>query len=133
MTVNTFAKKMGFKSGNAYGFKGHLHALERMGALEIKQGGYMADSLHHPKIVTIKNVEAVAIHFKLPSLPESRALPMWRRTRKCHHRDFSIVAVVDTVLAAEKTIRKVILRCGHCEFYLAGIEVDGVMKEARLL
>lgn len=133
MTLNTFAKKVGFKNGHAYGFKGHLHILERMGALEVKQGGYMADSLHHPKIVKIKNAEAVALHFKLPSLSRCRRLPLWKRTRKCHHKDFAIIVVTDTIFAVGKTIRKVILKCGHCHFYLAGIEVDGMMEEMRPL
>jgi hypothetical protein len=132
MALNTFARRMGFKNGKAYGFKGHLHALERMKVIEIHQGGYLADSMHHQKIVTIKNAWVVAAHFNLPAIP-SKPLPNWKREKKCRHGGFSEVAAVDTRFTADKTIRKVILKCGRCAFCLVGVEVDGVMKEARPL
>lgn len=133
MPLNTFAKKLGFKSAKAYGFKGHLHVLERQGALLVKQAGYLADSLHHPKVVVVKNWEAVELHFGSPGLSGKGNLPRWRRARKCKHKDFTIVAVLDELEVHGRTIRRVMLKCGLCEFYLRGIQIDGVMKEARPL
>jgi len=133
MTVNNFAKKLGFKNGKAYGFKGHLHILERAGAVEVKQAGFEADSLHHPKIVIIKNLETIEWHFKRHGLFQRKTAPRWKRTKKCKHKDFSIVAVIKEVAVMNKRIRTLILKCGFCEFYLSGIEIDGVMKEARPL
>jgi len=132
MTVNNFAKKLGFKNSNAYGFKGHLHNLERAGAVEVKQAGYLADSLHHPKVVMIRNFDFIQQYFKLPNLFQKR-MPMWKRQKKCRHRNFSIVATVGEVLIGNKVIKKKILKCGNCDFYLCGIEVDGVMKKASPL
>jgi hypothetical protein len=125
MTVNNFAKKLGFKNGGAYGFKGHLHALERSGAVLIQQGGYLGDSLHHPKLVVIKNLEAIQQHFGKADLLQKSSMPKWKRMKKCRHKDFSMVAVDREVHAKGKLIRFLILKCGYCEFYIRVIEVDG--------
>lgn len=131
MTIGTFAKKLGFKNGHAYGFKGHLHTLERIGAVQVKQAGYYADSMNHPKVVIIKNLQTIQSHFKTPGLLEKVDMPPWHRKPKCHHRDFMRTCTFDERFINGKVFRKVILQCGHCDFTLQGLEVDGVMKQAR--
>lgn len=131
MTVNNFAKKLGFKNGKAYGFKGHLRMLERAGAVQVKQAGYYGDSMHHPRIVVITNLEAIQWHFKMPGLLETKQMPIWKRVPRCRHREFSQVCSFDVRFIGEKVFRKVVLKCGFCDFCLLGIEVDGVMKQAR--
>ena len=54
---------MGFARACNREFRFTLHYLERMGALTVKQGGFIGDSMHHPKIVIMHDVETVYKYF----------------------------------------------------------------------
>ena len=129
--VNTFAKRLGFKHGNAYGFKGLLHQLERKGLIEIQQGGFNADSMHHNKLVIVKDLDYIHKFINPHFSPERKPLK-WHRRRKCHHKDFRIVTVLSDIQVLDKRIRKVILKCGLCNFYLLGFELDGKMAQVKV-
>lgn len=127
MPLNDFARKVGFKNGEAYGFKGMLREFERLGVLEVKQEEFMDDSLRNPKMVIIRNMEYVERGFGLSDFTKDRACK-WKRRPKCRHGDFSVVAVVSEVPMSNPSIRKVILKCSRCDFHVERLEVAGVIS-----
>ena len=131
VAINTFAKRLGFKNGGAYGFKGLLDQLERKGVIEVQQGGFLADSTNHNKLVVVKDLDYIHRVVNPQLFPEKKP-PQWHRTRKCHHKDFAVTTVLSEINVNGKNIRKVILKCGSCNFYLLGFQVDGVMRQARV-
>lgn len=67
--ISTFAKKLGFDTAKAKGFRRGLRHLAKTGALKVTQGGYRGDSVNHPRIVTVKDWVAVQLYFKRELLP----------------------------------------------------------------
>ncbi len=129
MTIAVFARRIGFKNARAYGFKKRLHALEKRKLVRVKQGGFVADSMHHPRIVEVADMEGVQRYLGLqPCAPPVK----WRRSPRCHHKDFYVVTVLQDLEVNEKRIRKLLLKCGHCDFYLVSFEVDGMMKRSQV-
>lgn len=63
MTLQNFARCVGLKRANITGFKKSLQLLEESGALKVKQGGFIAHSMCHPKIVYIRDWREVAAYF----------------------------------------------------------------------
>ena len=75
MTLQNFARSVGFKKANITGFKKSLQYLEESGALKVKQGGFIAHSMCHPRIVYVYDWKKVTAHFgqikpRLRSKPE---------------------------------------------------------------
>jgi hypothetical protein len=73
MTLRNFARAVGFNRANVVGFKNSLAILEQVGALEVKQGGFMAHSMCHPKIVYVYDWKKVMIHFGEVTIYQIRA------------------------------------------------------------
>lgn len=48
---NTLARQLGFKNAKDRRFSKLLRMAEKRGLIKIKQGGFIGDSMHHPKIV----------------------------------------------------------------------------------
>jgi len=65
VTTSTFARKLGFKSAHAKGFWKGLNYLCRIGAIEIQQSGFKGDSMHHPKLVVVRDSERVSSLFRV--------------------------------------------------------------------
>jgi hypothetical protein len=74
MTMRQFARNVGFKSANVAGFKNSLRVLEEAGALKVKQGGFVAHSMCHPKIVYIRDWQKVISHFGQVKRPAEKQL-----------------------------------------------------------
>ena len=72
MTLSLFAKKLGYRRADAKEFHEGVRYLSRAGALMVKQGGFIGDSLHHPKIVFVKDWNAVNLYFQLQMEEENR-------------------------------------------------------------
>lgn len=66
MTVQTFAKQLGFESAADRKYREIMKLAKAKGLLKIVQGGFMGDSMHHPKLVVLsKSFEAVGFLEKL--------------------------------------------------------------------
>ena len=62
VSPSVFAKSLGV-SGRSKGFLKTLHYLEKIGAIKIQQSGFRGDSLHHHKLVIVKNQQLVRLCF----------------------------------------------------------------------
>lgn len=67
MLLGRFAKHFGFKTARDKYFARILKRLQKNGAVEIVQGGFIGDSMHHPKRVHIRDPVEVALAFGVRS------------------------------------------------------------------
>jgi len=86
LTLAVFAKRLGFKRSNAKELQFSLKYLQKIGALEIQQGGFKGHSLCHPKIVSIKDQKTVDTHFKLLPLMASQPKLETKTTVQCRRK-----------------------------------------------
>jgi hypothetical protein len=63
LTLSKFAEAVGFPRGKRKGFQEHLKRLLEIRAVEVQQGGFLGDSMHHPKIVVIRDIKSLKQHF----------------------------------------------------------------------
>jgi hypothetical protein len=54
LSLQRFARLAGYSRANCRDFRQRMRELERNGRLEIQQGGFWAHSLHHEKLVAIR-------------------------------------------------------------------------------
>jgi hypothetical protein len=73
LTLSNFVKKLGFSRANEKEFRAQLNHLLRIKAIEVQQGGFIADSMHHPKLVIIRNLSAIQTRFKFIAPQDSKA------------------------------------------------------------
>jgi hypothetical protein len=52
-TTSTFARRLGFKNAGEKRFRQIIKLAVKKGLLRIEQGGFKADSMHHPKLVVL--------------------------------------------------------------------------------
>jgi hypothetical protein len=52
-TTSTFARRLGFKNAGEKRFRQLIKLAVKKGLLRIEQGGFKADSMHHPKLVVL--------------------------------------------------------------------------------
>lgn len=131
LAVNTFAKHLGFKNGNAYGFKGLLRRLEKLKVVEVQQGGFYADSMHHNKLVIVKDLDFIH-RFVNPQLFPEKKPPKWHRKPRHKHKGFREVMTLKEIFSPEH-IRVILLKCEQCDFSLRVTEINGKAIEARPL
>jgi predicted metalloenzyme YecM len=71
-SIPKFARACGFSTSSQKGFRKHLNYLVQIRALEIQQGGFLGDNIHHHKLVVIRDEKAVKQHFS----PKTREIPI---------------------------------------------------------
>jgi hypothetical protein len=76
LSLSKFARETGFPPGERKGFKKHLKKLLSEGLIEIQQGGFLADNLHHHKLVIIKDLRI------LKTKSEETIITVQARTRE---------------------------------------------------
>lgn len=54
VSVTKFAKQLGFKSAKERKFRQIIELAKQRDLLKIVQGGYLGDSMHHPKLVELR-------------------------------------------------------------------------------
>jgi hypothetical protein len=63
LTLQKFVKELGFSRANEKSFREHFNYLLRIKAVELQRSGFLSDSMHHHKIVVIRDFEALRRHF----------------------------------------------------------------------
>ena len=51
--MKTFARKLGFKNAGEKKFRRLIKAAKQRNLLKVKQAGFIADSMHHPRVVIL--------------------------------------------------------------------------------
>jgi hypothetical protein len=64
LTLPKFVKELGFTRANKKDFREHFDYLLKIGAIELQQGGFLGDSIHHPKLVVIRDIMVLQAHFQ---------------------------------------------------------------------
>jgi len=122
MTLKNFAKKFGFDRANNKDFRFALLCLTNSRAITIKQGGFIGDSMHHPKIVIIHDADAVNRHFSnnKPKLkvgkPRNYEYEAMEHFHKQYHTNNEKIKMLKEKKETQKTYKTYCIFNGRCEF-----------------
>jgi hypothetical protein len=114
-SIPVFARACGFSSSAEKGFRKHLNYLIRIKALEIQQGGFLGDNMHHHKIIVIHNANAINAYFRkkvkiAENAPEqSTDLPKSKERTERWERNESF---------DPRSIQLYVLKCTGREYYI---------------
>jgi hypothetical protein len=64
LSLPKFVKELGFCRANEKDFHKHFNHLLKIKAIELQQGGFLGDSMHHHKLVVIRDLAALQRHFQ---------------------------------------------------------------------
>jgi hypothetical protein len=135
LSIPKFARAYGFSSSNQKGFRKHLNYLARIRALEIQQGGFLGDNIHHHKLVVIRNEKTVKEYFS-PKTPElsvdpienpSRPKKRDTKTERWEHDEISRPHSVQ-YYALKCTARKYYIRIPSAMIACLGIKTGDLLK-----
>ena len=110
---STFAREIGFESAAQKGFRKTVTHLARIGALEIQQGGFKGDNMHHKKLIVVRDFRTVMLYLGAKieeAKPKQRNRKASRKKVEPYGRRFSvsewdIIAKLDEVVTLPVSAR----------------------------